>query len=58
MFSRSGKSTINQYLAFNQSGKKRSIDMGVPKQQDDFDVDQDDIGLMMGDKPSNIDQEM
>lgn len=55
MFSRSGKSTINQYLAFNQSGKKRSVDISVAKQQDDFDVDQDDIGLMMGDKPNNID---
>jgi len=54
MFSRSGKSTVNQYLAFNQSAKKRSVDMHVNK-QDDFDVDNDDIGLMMGDKPNNID---
>ena len=53
MFSRSGKSTVNQYLAFNQSGKKHSEP--APKQQDDFDVDQDDIGIMMGDKPNNID---
>ena len=26
MFSRSGKSTINQYLAFNSGNKKRSVD--------------------------------
>ena len=28
MFSRSGKSTINQYLVFNKE-KKRSVDCGV-----------------------------
>lgn len=55
MFSRSGKSTINQYLAFNQSGKKRSVDVMPKNQNDEFDMDADDIGLMMGDKPNNID---
>ena len=32
--------------------------MGPTKQNDDLDGDQDELGLMMGDKPNNIDQEM
>lgn len=32
--------------------------MGPAKQNDDLDGDQDELGLMMGDKPNNIDQEM
>ncbi len=32
--------------------------MGPAKQNDDQDGDQDELGLMMGDKPNNIDQEM
>lgn len=56
MFSRSGKSTINQYLAFNSgSGKKRSIDAGA---DDGFDVDAEDMGLIMGEQPNNLDAEM
>lgn len=57
MFSRAGKSTINQYLAFNSgSGKKRSVDLGPTN--DEFDVEGDDIGLIMGEQPSNLNQEM
>ena len=32
--------------------------MGPAKQNDDLDGDQDELGLMMGDKPNKIDQEM
>lgn len=32
--------------------------MGPAKLNDDLDGDQDELGLMMGDKPNNIDQEM
>lgn len=32
--------------------------MGPTKQNEDIDADQDEIGLMMGEKPNNIDQEM
>lgn len=32
--------------------------MGPAKQNEDLDGDQDELGLMMGDKPNNIDQEM
>lgn len=55
MFSRSGKSTINQYLVFNKE-KKRSVDMGTfnSKGQEDFEVEPDDLEMMMGDKPNNI----
>lgn len=59
MFSRSGKSTINQYLVFNQD-KKRSVDVNAFRRDnnDDFDMEPDDLEMMMGDKPNNIDQEM
>ena len=55
MFSRSGKSTVNQYLAFNQSSRRQPQDINQKQQNDDFDLDQDDIGIMMGDKPNNVD---
>ena len=55
MFSRSGKSTINQYLAFNSGTKKRSVDVG---NQDDADLDAEDMGLIMGEKPNNLEEEM
>ena len=55
MFSRSGKSTINQYLAFNSGTKKRSVDV---VNQDDADLDAEDMGLIMGEKPNNLEEEM
>ena len=57
MFSRSGKSTINQYLAFNHKGKAQK----EAAQFDNFVEDEDagdDIGMMMGDKPKDIAYEM
>lgn len=56
MFSRSGKSTVNQYLAF-QSKAKHNNDDDKSSKKDDSDVD-DDIGLLMGEKPRDIAQEM
>jgi hypothetical protein len=61
MFSRSGKSTINQYLVFNQGDKKRTIDHASTlrkNDQDNLDVEPDDLEVMMGDKPNNIAEEM
>jgi hypothetical protein len=47
MLSRSGKSTINQYLAFN-SAKKKSVDVTPQPKSNDDDLDDEDIGLIMG----------
>ena len=61
MLSRSGKSTIDQYLVFGKE-KKRSIDSGVfssnQQPQEDLEVEPDDLEMIMGDKPNNIEQEM
>lgn len=61
MFSRSGKSTINQYLVFNKGDKKRSIEIGGPfrkNDQEELEFEPDDLEMMMGEKPNNIEQEM
>ena len=57
MFSRSGKSTINQYLAFNSGNKKRSVDL-IREENDAADLDAEDMGLIMGEKPNNLEEEM
>lgn len=58
MFSRSGKSTINQYLAFNSGNKKRSVDLIREEAAENADLDAEDMGLIMGEKPNNLEEEM
>ena len=58
MFSRSGKSTINQYLAFNSGTKKRSVDLIREEAAENADLDAEDMGLIMGEKPNNLEEEM
>jgi|LakMenEpi03Aug12_release.lakeMendotaPanAssembly.Ray.scaffolds.fasta_scaffold3561676_1 hypothetical protein len=59
MFSRSGRFTSNQYLCFNQKGKGQKEEVLEEKvEDDDEDAGQADIGMMMGEKPRDIAQEM
>lgn len=58
MFSRSGKSTINQYLAFNSGNKKRSVVHVNREEADNADFDAEDVDLIMGEKPNNLEEEM
>lgn len=59
MFSRSGRFTSNQYLCFNQKGKgQKEEPLPENVEEDDEDSGQADIGMMMGEKPRDIAQEM
>lgn len=59
MFSRSGRFTSNQYLCFNQKGKDRKEEIVQDKVEDEEENEgQADIGMMMGEKPRDIAQEM
>ena len=59
MFSRSGKSTCNYYIAFNTKNKNRHLQSERNDDKDDEDIiGQDDMGLMIGDNPKNIAADM
>lgn len=53
MFSRTGKFTISMYMVFNQ--KKRSLDQTVQQHEN---IDDEDIGLLLGKKGSSVQDEM
>ena len=50
MFSRSGKSTINQFLAFNSLKKRPLEQVKYDKAVEDYNFEHDDIGIMMDER--------
>lgn len=62
MFSRSGRFTNAQYLNLNPKHRtghaNDSPSKGNRDDDDDDEADQADIGMMMGEKPRDIAQEM
>jgi hypothetical protein len=58
MFSRGGKSTVNQYIAFQHKTKRDAQDEQDLKLIDDPNAAEKDINLIFADKPFNILEEM
>ena len=56
MFSRTGKSTVSQYLQFSQ-GRKDHLFERVKTVEEEIDIEQDDVDVM-GDKSKDVSTEL
>lgn len=56
MFSRTGKSTVSQYLQFSQ-GRKDHLFERVKAVEEEIDIEQDDVDVM-GDKSKDVSTEL